>query len=163
MHDEEREEWPQRIRVGEQSVRDGVKKHIEDPKAGGRGRFIRQCPPPGDQTGMPCERSPEVPTLRQWWVNSHNWDAGHETTGGRNRNQKDVGSGIRDTTAERWNPPKRWRVSGERRQGAARAIRARLMSDVGCRVWPSTTPAMGGPIDALTSRLPTQGLPRATR
>jgi hypothetical protein len=51
MHDEDPEEWPQRIRVGEQSVRDAVKDHIEDPKAGGRGRFIRQCPPPGDQTG----------------------------------------------------------------------------------------------------------------
>jgi hypothetical protein len=40
------DDWIARLRVGEQAVQDGVKKHIEDPKAGEAGRFVRGCSPP---------------------------------------------------------------------------------------------------------------------
>jgi hypothetical protein len=43
-HDEER--WIDRMRVGEQAVRDAIEEHIEDPKAGSAGEFVRGCSPP---------------------------------------------------------------------------------------------------------------------
>ncbi|ELZ41887.1 hypothetical protein [Halorubrum tebenquichense] len=38
--------WIDKLRCGEQAVRDGVQKHIEDPKAGNAGTFVRRCSPP---------------------------------------------------------------------------------------------------------------------
>jgi len=40
------DEWISKIRCGERAVRDAVEKHIEDPKAGRAGRFVRRCSPP---------------------------------------------------------------------------------------------------------------------
>jgi len=40
------DDWMRRVRVGRQAVLDAVQKHIEDPKAGGTGRFVRRCSPP---------------------------------------------------------------------------------------------------------------------
>ena len=38
--------WISFIRVGERSVRESIKGHIENPAAGGAGRFVRGCSPP---------------------------------------------------------------------------------------------------------------------
>jgi hypothetical protein len=43
-HDEDC--WIRKVRVGQQAVIDAVENHISDPKAGGRGRFVRRCSPP---------------------------------------------------------------------------------------------------------------------
>ncbi|EMA68858.1 hypothetical protein C461_04487 [Halorubrum aidingense JCM 13560] len=40
------DEWIEKIRCGEQAVRDAVETHIEDPEAGRSGRFVRRCSPP---------------------------------------------------------------------------------------------------------------------
>lgn len=38
--------WISFVRVGERSVRESIKRHIENPAAGGVGRFVRGCSPP---------------------------------------------------------------------------------------------------------------------
>lgn len=43
-HDED--DWLRKVRVGEQAVRDAVRRHIENPNAGGAGTFERRCSPP---------------------------------------------------------------------------------------------------------------------
>jgi hypothetical protein len=40
------DDWMRKVRVGRQAVLDAVQKHIEDPKAGGQGHFVRRCSPP---------------------------------------------------------------------------------------------------------------------
>lgn len=42
----DREDWTRKMRVGERAVRLAVEQHIEDPAAGGPGRFVRGCQPP---------------------------------------------------------------------------------------------------------------------
>ena len=39
-------EWHEELRVGEQAVRDAIRRHIKDPDAGGVGNFVRGCSPP---------------------------------------------------------------------------------------------------------------------
>lgn len=81
---------------------------------------------------------------------------------GRNRNRRVSAPAFAIRPGNSGTPLKGGPRRGSVDRGNARAPRTELMSDVGCRMWPSTTPAMGGPIDALASRLPTPGLPRAT-
>lgn len=38
--------WLSKVRVGEQAVRDAVRRHIRDRHAGGAGTFVRRCNPP---------------------------------------------------------------------------------------------------------------------
>jgi hypothetical protein len=40
------DDWISKLRVGEQAVQNAVEEHIEDPQAGGAGRFVRGCSPP---------------------------------------------------------------------------------------------------------------------
>lgn len=45
LHDEE-PSWTDEHVIGEDSVRNGIREHIEDPEAGGAGNFRRRCSPP---------------------------------------------------------------------------------------------------------------------
>ena len=40
------DEWISKLRCGERAVREAVRNHIEDPKAGSAGKFVRRCSPP---------------------------------------------------------------------------------------------------------------------
>lgn len=39
------DDWTSKMRVGERAVRLAIQQHIEDPDAGGPGRFVRGCQP----------------------------------------------------------------------------------------------------------------------
>ncbi|MFB6118615.1 hypothetical protein [Halosegnis sp.] len=43
-HDED--SWVRKVRCGKEAVRNGIQKHIADPKAGEAGEFRRRCSPP---------------------------------------------------------------------------------------------------------------------
>lgn len=46
LEDAPEPEWLRKTRCGEDAVRNGIRAHIADPKAGGAGNFVRRCSPP---------------------------------------------------------------------------------------------------------------------